>query len=252
MSRLSYKTLFIILLFLLIPIVFLLRINQKVTKTSAAWWNDSWNYRVPINIGNSQSSQTNIQVKILNDYDLSALITAEKIQTSLNDLRFTDINGELINYWIEDPTENSVDIWGIIPSLPSGGTTIYMYYGNPSASAVSSTSNMTIGGTMTFVDSFRIHTFKDSGTLVNTTSGNVEILVVAGGGGGAAMTGGGGGAGGLIYNSSYEITPQNYNVTVGLGGSGQIGSANPGYGSNGQNSSFDTLIAIGGGGGGTN
>lgn len=252
MSRLSYKTLFIILLFLLIPIVFLLRINQKSKNVSAAWWNDSWMYRVPINIGNSQSSQTNIQVKILNDYDLSALITVEKIQTSLNDLRFTDINSELINYWIEDPTENSVDIWGIIPSLPSGGTTIYMYYGNPSASAVSSTSNMTIGGTMTFVDGFRIHTFKDSGTLANISNTNVEILVVAGGGGGAAMTGGGGGAGGLIYDPSFPLTPQNYSVTVGLGGSGQIGTANPGNGSDGQNSIFDTLIAIGGGGGGTN
>jgi len=251
-SRLSYKTLFIILLFLLIPIVFLLRINQKSKNVSAAWWNDSWMYRVPINIGNSQSSQTNIQVKILNDYDLSALITVEKIQTSLDDLRFIDINGELISYWIEDPTENSVDIWGIIPSLPSGGTTIYMYYGNPSASAVSSTSNMTIGGTMTFVDGFRIHTFKNSGTLANISNTNVEILVVAGGGGGAAMTGGGGGAGGLIYDPSFPLTPQNYSVTVGLGGSGQIGTANPGNGSDGQNSIFDTLIAIGGGGGGTN
>ncbi len=252
MSRLSYKTLFIILLFLLIPIVFLIRINQKSNKISAAWWNNSWNYRVSINIGNSQSSQTNIQIKILDNYDLSTEIGAGKIQSSLNDLRFTDINGELISYWIEDSTENSVDIWGIIPSLPSGGTTIYMYYGNPSAPDISSTSNMTIGGTMTFIDGFRIHTFKDSGTLSNITNANVEILVVAGGGGGAAMTGGGGGAGGLIYNPSYAVTAQNYSVTVGLGGSGQVGTANPGYGSNGQNSNFDTLIAIGGGGGGTN
>lgn len=251
-SRLSYKILFIILLFLLIPIVFLFRINQKPSSVSATWWNNSWNYRVAINIGNSQSPQTNIQIKILNNYDLSTLITAGKIQASLNDLRFTDINGELISYWIEDSTNNSVDIWGIISSLPSGNSTIYLYYGNPSASDVSSSSNMTIGGTMAFIDGYRIHTFKDNGTLTNTTSTNVEILVVAGGGGGAAMTGGGGGAGGLIYNSSYAVAAQDYSVTVGLGGSGQVGTANPGNGSDGQNSSFNTLIAIGGGGAGTN
>lgn len=252
MSRLSYKTLFIILIFLLIPVVFLFRINQKPSSVSATWWNNSWNYRVAINIDNSQSPQTNIQIKILNNYDLSTLITAGKIQASLNDLRFTDINGELISYWIEDATNNSVDIWGIIPSLPSGNSTIYLYYGNPSASSASSTSNMTIGGTMAFIDGYRIHTFKDSGTLVNTTNGSVEILVVAGGGGGAAMTGGGGGAGGLIYNSSFAVTAQNYNVTVGLGGSGQVGTANPGNGSDGQSSIFNTLTAVGGGGGGTN
>ena len=47
----------------------------------------------------------------------------------------------------------------------------------------------------------------------------IEVLVVAGGGGGgsAANTGGGagGGAGGLIYNSTFTVTPGNsYTVTV--------------------------------------
>lgn len=252
MSHLSYKTLFIILFLLLIPAVFFFRINQKSQTVSAAWWNDSWTYRTSINIGNSGSSQNNVQIKILDNYDLSTLIIAEKIQASLNDLRFVDINGELISYWIEDSTNNSVDIWGIIPSLPTGDSTIYMYYDNPSAPSASSTSNMTIGGTMSFVDGYRIHTFNSSATLTNTNSTNVEILIVAGGGGGAAMTGGGGGAGGLIYNSSYAVTAQDYSVTVGLGGSGQVGTANPGNGSDGQNSIFDSLIAIGGGGAGTN
>jgi hypothetical protein len=251
-SRLSYKTLIIVLLFLLIPIIFLLKVNQKPVKTLATWWNDSWTYRVAINISNSGTSETNTQVKILDNYDLSTLTVAGKIQSNLDDLRFTDTNGELIDYWIEDSTNNSVDIWGIIPSIPSGGTNIYMYYGNSSATSVSSTSNMTIGGTMTFINGYRIHTFDSSGTLVNATNTNIEILVVAGGGGGAAFTGGGGGAGGLIYDSSYSVTAKSYTVTVGAGGSGQIGTANPGNGSDGQNSNFDTLTAIGGGGGGTN
>ena len=236
----------------MIPVVFLIRINQKPSSVSATWWNNSWTYRSSISIGHSGSPQSNVQIKILNNYNLSTEVGAGKIQSNLNDLRFVDINGELISYWIEDATESSVDIWGIIPSLPTGNSIIYMYYGNPSAVSASSTSNITIGGTMTYADGYRLHTFKSSDTLANTNNTNVEILVVAGGGGGAAMTGGGGGAGGLIYNSSFAVTNQNYSVSVGLGGSGQVGTANPGNGADGQSSIFGSLIAIGGGGAGTN
>lgn len=109
------------------------------------------------------------------------------------------------------------------------------------------------GGTITTSGAYTIHTFTSSGTFT-VTSGtcNAEVLVVAGGGGGAAMTGGGGGAGGLLYDAAHALTPQAYTVTVGAGGAGQVGTANPGYGSDGQNSVFDGMTAIGGGGGATN
>ena len=54
-----------------------------------------------INIGNSLSSQNNVQIKILDNYDLSTEISAAKIQSNLNDLRFVDASGELISYWIK-------------------------------------------------------------------------------------------------------------------------------------------------------
>ena len=77
---------------------------------------------------------------------------------------------------------------------------------------------------------------------------SVEVLVIAGGGGGGASCGGGGGAGGLIYNNSYPVTPgQTYTVTVGAGGIGTGSSAS--RGTNGSNSVFGNLTAIGGGGG---
>lgn len=83
----------------------------------------------------------------------------------------------------------------------------------------------------------------------NVTS--VEVLVVAGGGGGGRF-GGGGGAGGVIYNPNYRVTPgQTITVTVGAGGAGHPGDAQSGgTASNGGNSRFGDLIAIGGGGGG--
>jgi len=76
----------------------------------------------------------------------------------------------------------------------------------------------------------------------------VEVLVIGGGGGGGYNGGGGGGAGGLIYSNAYTVTPEtSYTVTVGTGGAPSSASAN--LASNGTNSVFATLTAIGGGGG---
>ena len=96
-------------------------------------------------------------------------------------------------------------------------------------------------------------------TSVGTTSWtapssvyNVEVLVVAGGGGGGGNNAGGqtpqggGGGGGVIYRTFYPVTPGTaYTVTVGDGGAGGTSGSNPG--TNGSNSVFDTLTAVGGG-----
>ncbi|MFW0837855.1 MAG: DUF2341 domain-containing protein [Candidatus Komeilibacteria bacterium] len=101
----------------------------------AEWWNDGWHYRQTISLTNSGAAQTNTQVKILSAEDLSSLVTAGKLQSDLDDLRFTDVNGNILKHWIEDSTNSSVDIWAFIDSVSASGATIYMYYGNPSASA---------------------------------------------------------------------------------------------------------------------
>jgi hypothetical protein len=107
-------------------------------KAGAAWWNDAWLYRKPIQIANASGGVlTDYQVKILDNKDLSADITAGKVLASLNDLRFTNQNGDLLPYWIEDSTGTSVDVWLKYPSVPTGGAVVYMYYGNPSAAVYS-------------------------------------------------------------------------------------------------------------------
>jgi hypothetical protein len=75
-----------------------------------------------------------------------------------------------------------------------------------------------------------------------------DVLVVAGGGGGAGrdgFSGGGGGGGGVIYTSDYSVSAgTSYSITVGSGGS----PTGPGVNStSGQNSSFVSIVAIGGG-----
>ena len=76
----------------------------------------------------------------------------------------------------------------------------------------------------------------------------VDLLLVGGGGGGGGSLGGGGGAGGLIYSNNLAVTPgASIPVTVGAGGAG---GPNDSIGSNGSNSVFGTLTALGGGAGG--
>ena len=93
----------------------------------------------------------------------------------------------------------------------------------------------------------------NDGPTPNTSSfiaNSIQVLVVAGGGGGGSDMGGGGGGGGVIYNSAYTATSGSViNVTVGNGGSGAPAGVGQVRGTNGNNSLFGNLIAIGGGGG---
>ena len=107
------------------------------------------------------------------------------------------------------------------------------------------------GGTLdTTVPGYRIHKFTGSGTFTVATGGNVEVLVVAGGGGTgySQYHNGGGGGGGVVYHSAKFLSSGGITVTVGDGGTGGPGTGTPG--TNGGNSVFGDITAIGGGYGG--
>jgi len=94
------------------------------------------------------------------------------------------------------------------------------------------------GGVVSMVGGDIVHTFTTSGTFSTCGSTNAQVLVVGGGGSGSR---GGGGAGGYIYEASFLLTEQIYTVAVGAGGVSNT---------DGENSEFSTLTAIGGGHGG--
>jgi hypothetical protein len=104
-------------------------------KVEAGWWDDTWHYRKSISIGSGSTAGTDFQIKI-NDYDTSSDISAGKMQTDCSDIRFTSAAGVELPYWIESGCNTSTtDIWVKVDQIPAtGGTTIYMYYGNPGAS----------------------------------------------------------------------------------------------------------------------
>lgn len=80
-----------------------------------------------------------------------------------------------------------------------------------------------------------------------THAATVHALVVAGGGGGGSQ-GGGGGAGGMIENASFIVNQGTYAITVGASGVGGQNNTHGGAAAtNGGDSIFSTLDAIGGG-----
>jgi hypothetical protein len=109
-------------------------------------------------------------------------------------------------------------------------------------------SDRATGGNSEVIDGlYTVHKFTASGDFVVLDTMDIELLIVAGGGGGAA---GGGGGGGLLHEDAHAVTPQTYGVVVGPSGSagaGYPGLPTPGKGGN---SSFDGLVAEGGGIGG--
>ena len=92
-------------------------------------------------------------------------------------------------------------------------------------------------------------TYTPTPAVQDTT--NARVFVVGGGGGGGSDMGGGGGGGGVIYSAAYPLSSGTYNVTVGAGGVGGPPNQSQVRGANGGNSVFETIRALGGGGGGS-
>lgn len=107
-------------------------------------WLAGWNYKRSITVSNSSGSiLTDFQTLII--LDTASLIP--KIKSDCGDIRFIDSDESTnLNYWIESGCNtSSTRIWVKIPSIPSGSKTIYLYYGNSSA-----TYDNSLGGTNTF------------------------------------------------------------------------------------------------------
>jgi hypothetical protein len=99
----------------------------------------AFNYRIPITINNTQNSNNLIDYQILVILDTQSLISQGKMRSDCGDIRFTDENNNLLNYWIESGCNSqNTRIWVKVPNIPASSTkTIYLYYGNPNATSLS-------------------------------------------------------------------------------------------------------------------
>jgi len=131
---------------------------------STDWMDNSYLRRKVVTVSNSSGvALSNYQVKLTVAYD-------SDMQTDFDDLRFTSSDKKtLLNYWLESKTDSSsAVVWVKLPSIPTTGTTIYMYYGN---SKVSSGSN----GDNTFIlfDDFNGGSINTAKWTEVDSSGNV-------------------------------------------------------------------------------
>lgn len=130
-------------------------------------------YSRPIVISNSNASSiADIQLEF--DLATDALVTAGKMQADGDDIAFMYHCEELF-YWIEDSSFNTTrtTCWVKIPLLPPGIDTVYMYYGDPAATA-----NPHRNGDSTFVffDDFNTGALPNAAkwSLVSNNGGDVH------------------------------------------------------------------------------
>ncbi|MBC8488175.1 MAG: DUF2341 domain-containing protein [Bacteroidetes bacterium] len=128
---------FLKMLFLIATISLL---NTGLTRAQA-WYDSDWQYRKPVSIANPGGTPlTEYQVLIT----LNSSFDFTKAQIDGSDIRITVANGTtIIPFWIEnwDAGTQEAYIWVKMPTVPSGGSTAYLYYGNSSAASASEGSN---------------------------------------------------------------------------------------------------------------
>ncbi|MFC1711700.1 DUF2341 domain-containing protein [Patescibacteria group bacterium] len=126
------------LLIFLTPLAYL--ITKKPGITKAAWFDDGYLYRKAVTISNAGLDLTDFQIKIT--LDTATLITAGKMQSDCDDIRVTDVNGNQLDHWIaasgnKGCNQSDTAIWTKATSIPTSGSVVYVYYGNPSSYSAS-------------------------------------------------------------------------------------------------------------------
>jgi hypothetical protein len=110
-----------------------------VTGAAHAQCLSGWQFQAPITIDNSTnaSALTNFQVAVT--LNTSALVSAGKMRSDGNDIRFTDGSCTLLSYWIESGMNTATTkIWVKVPSIGANSTAaIKLFYGNVNATSAS-------------------------------------------------------------------------------------------------------------------
>ena len=112
-------------------------------------WLSGYSYRKKVTISGSSGAGTNYQVKLSigsssgGDFHLEG-----HCEDFPNDIRFTDDDGTtLLDYWIEDPSEDPITVWVKVQDNLDSDVDIYVYYGKSGDSSASD-------GEATFPDFF--------------------------------------------------------------------------------------------------
>ena len=117
--------------------ILLLLLGSSINLSAQSWIGGPWSYRRMVTISNPGATiLTNYQVKITidNTFDFPSA------NSDGSDIRIADSDEVTpLSFWIEEwnTTQSSATIWVKVPSVPVEGTSIYLYYGNNTATSES-------------------------------------------------------------------------------------------------------------------
>ena len=112
--------------------------EDQVFHSASLWYDANWSSRMQLTFDNSSRAEN------LDDFPVLVTLDANRIDYALaqsdgGDLRFVDINGQLLSHEIETWNPNGVStIWVKVPRIDasSASDSIWLYYGNNSAADV--------------------------------------------------------------------------------------------------------------------
>lgn len=256
----------ILLLVSLLLLTSLVNLNAQTVQQQLI----GWQYAVPINTSNTFTSLHNdyaIRISI----DTQTPIAASKMDVNGDDIRFTDSCGVVVfPHWVRSGLNTaSTEIWVLVDEFEAGiDRTIYMVYGNSSASNTSdfdavfpssyiSNGNDTISGWYAF-DWFEVNAGDtiflepENGLLTSGIYSDIKGVLYGVGcgdlGGESGVIGYGTGGGGTSTNSG-----SGGGSYGGVGGTGGYDAGDtPGTGGPTYGDASSTTIELGSGGGGGN
>jgi len=105
----------------------------SMANTYAVWTDPAWTKMKPITITNGAG-----QI-LSNNVIYFAIPYVSGMQSQYQDIRFKHQNNPTtwLNYWIERYNATTAHVWVKVPSIPMGTSTMYLFYGNPSATSQS-------------------------------------------------------------------------------------------------------------------
>jgi uncharacterized repeat protein (TIGR01451 family) len=110
--------------------------ERNIEQIGPPWYDAAWHYRIPVTINNSAYIDRYQVLITLNSNNFMF----DKANPDLSDLRLTDSDGmSPLIFWIEPRAISSpvAYVWVKVNRLAAGYTTVYIYYNNPTAAAIS-------------------------------------------------------------------------------------------------------------------
>ena len=137
LARFGRPILYVVIASMLLPLLF--STTAPPVAADPGWWDNNWMCRRSITIIGNHPEDCQVRIVIPYDSDM---------QVDYDDLRFLENEtASELSYWIESYTANSATVW--VRRLENTDSTIYVYYGNPSAASASNATN-----TFIFFDDF--------------------------------------------------------------------------------------------------